>query len=77
MTLTLLGWTFIKQRENRWERKSKQSRQTVHRTDSMGRKVRTSSLIHAGWKARKYPAMAEAFFLTFTFIVLIRSWSLI
>jgi hypothetical protein len=33
-----------------------------------------SSLIHTGWKARKYPAMGEVFFLTFPFIELIRRW---
>jgi len=30
-------------------------------------------LNHAGWKARKPPAVREVFFLTFSFIELIRS----
>jgi hypothetical protein len=33
-----------------------------------------SSLIHTGWKVRKYPALGEVFFLTFPFIELIRAW---
>src|SRR6267154_4270214 len=37
-------------------------------------KSEPSSLIHTGWKVRKYPAAGEVFFLTFPFIELPRSW---
>src|SRR5258706_11442542 len=37
-------------------------------------KSEPSSLIHTGWKVRKYPAAGEVFFLTFPFIELIGTW---
>src|SRR6267142_1374583 len=37
-------------------------------------KSEPSSLIHTGWKVRKYPAAAGVFFLTFPFIELIGTW---
>src|ERR1700680_4031125 len=33
-----------------------------------------SSLIHTGWRVRKYPAAGEVFFLTSPFIELIRTY---
>ena len=38
-------------------------------------KSEPSSLIHTGWKVRKYPAAGEVFFLTFPFIELIGTWA--
>ena len=40
----------------------------------MERKTRTISLIHTGWKLRKYPVAGQVFFLTSSFIELIRMW---
>jgi hypothetical protein len=37
-----------------------------------GGRSKLSSLIHTGWKAGKYPAAGEVFFLTFPFIELLR-----
>jgi hypothetical protein len=39
-----------------------------------GGRAEPSSLIHTGWKAGKYPAVGEVFFLTFPFIELTRMW---
>jgi len=39
-----------------------------------GGRSKPSSLIHTGWKAGKYPAAGEVFFLTFPFIELLRTW---
>jgi hypothetical protein len=39
---------------------------------SWGGRSKPSSLIHTGWKAGKYPATGEVFFLTFPFIELHR-----
>jgi hypothetical protein len=44
---------------------------TRQRTELLGRKLETSLLNQAGWKARKHPAMGKYFFLTFPFIELI------
>jgi hypothetical protein len=62
--------------ENRWERKSKQPHQAVHRTESMGRKIRTILAHSHGLESKKDPATAEVFFLTFPFIELHRTWPL-
>jgi hypothetical protein len=40
-------------------------------TELLGRKLEASLLNQAGWKARKHPAVAKYFFLTFPFIELI------
>jgi hypothetical protein len=37
-------------------------------TELLGRKLELSLLNQAGWKARKHPATAKYFFLTFPFI---------
>jgi hypothetical protein len=37
-----------------------------------GGRSKPSSLIHTGWKAGKYPAAGEVFFLTFPFIELLQ-----
>jgi hypothetical protein len=39
-----------------------------------GGRQEASSLIHAGWRARKIPAVGEVFFLAFPFIELIGTW---
>jgi hypothetical protein len=41
-----------------------------------GGRSKPSSLIHTGWKAGKYPAAGEVFFLTFPFIELHGTWQL-
>src|ERR1700726_4331832 len=41
-------------------------------TELLGRKLELSLLNQAGWKARKHPATAKYFFLTFPFIELHR-----
>jgi len=38
-----------------------------------GGRPKTSSLIQRGWKAGKYPALGEVFFLTFPFIELVKT----
>ena len=43
-------------------------------TELLGRKLELSRLNQAGWKARKHPATAKYFFLTFPFIELIGNW---
>src|ERR1700731_1887362 len=43
-------------------------------TGLLERKLETSLLNRAGWKARKHPAVAKYFFLTLPFIELIGSW---
>jgi len=42
-------------------------------TELLGRKLELSLLNQVGWKARKHPATAKYFFLTFPFIELIRT----
>jgi hypothetical protein len=42
-------------------------------TELLGRKLELSLLNQVGWKARKHPAAAKYFFLTFPFIELTRS----
>src|ERR1700680_118310 len=42
-------------------------------TELLGRKLELSLLNQVGWKARKHPATAKYFFLTFPFIELIGS----
>jgi hypothetical protein len=39
-----------------------------------GGRPEPSSLIYRGWKVRKFPPEGEVFFLTFTFIELIKTW---
>src|SRR5713101_3135826 len=46
---------------------------TQQPTELLERKLEASLLNQSGWKARKHPAVAEYFFLTFPFIELIRS----
>jgi hypothetical protein len=41
------------------------------KTELLGRQLEPSLLNQSGWKARKHPAVAEYFFLTFPFIELI------
>src|SRR5713101_3751062 len=41
-------------------------------TELLERKLEASLLNQSGWKARKHPAAAEYFFLTFPFIELLR-----
>src|ERR1700736_3317083 len=43
-------------------------------TELLGRKLELSLLNQVGWKARKHPATAKYFFLTFPFIELCRSF---
>jgi hypothetical protein len=45
-----------------------------HQPSKWGGRRETSSLIHRGWKARKFPAVGEVFFLTLPFIELIGTW---
>jgi hypothetical protein len=45
---------------------------TWRKTELLGRQLQASLLNQSGWKARKHPAVAEYFFLTFPFIELIR-----
>jgi hypothetical protein len=40
-----------------------------------GGRPEPSSLIYRGWKVRKFPPEGEVFFLTFTFIELVRIFS--
>jgi len=42
-------------------------------TELLGRKLELSLLNQVGWKARKHPATAKYFFLTFPFIELTRT----
>jgi hypothetical protein len=44
---------------------------TQQRTELLGRKLEPSLLNQSGWKARKHPAVAKYFFLTFPFIELL------
>src|SRR5580692_13004524 len=39
-----------------------------------GGRRETPSLIHRGWKVRRFPAVGEVFFLTFPFIELTGTW---
>src|SRR5713226_2253089 len=43
-------------------------------TELLERKLEASLLNQSGWKARKHPAAAEYFFLTFPFIELLQVW---
>jgi hypothetical protein len=43
-------------------------------SELLERQLQTSLLNPSGWKARKHPAVAEYFFLTFPFIELIGTW---
>jgi hypothetical protein len=43
-------------------------------TELLGRKLELSLLNQVGWKARKHPATAKYFFLTFPFVELIGSF---
>src|ERR1017187_1740324 len=44
-------------------------------TELLERKLEPSLLNQSGWKARKHPAVAKYFFLTFPFIELSRTWT--
>jgi hypothetical protein len=46
---------------------------TWRQTELLERQLQASLLNPSGWKARKHPAVAEYFFLTFPFIELIGS----
>jgi hypothetical protein len=37
-------------------------------TELLGRKLKLTLLNHVGWRARKHPATAKYFFLTFPFV---------
>jgi hypothetical protein len=45
-----------------------------HEPSKWGGRRETSLLIHRGWKAGKFPAVGEVFFLTLPFIELIKTW---
>jgi hypothetical protein len=47
---------------------------TRQSTEMLGRKLELSLLNQVGWKARKHPATAKYFFLTFPFIEQIGSY---